>query len=91
MTRTAARSRTKSGVFVTMALNLSTYAGADAAGRALIFTPNPFQGGSSVSHWDTILTPNQLMEPSINGDLTHSVTLPPDRTFAMLRDIGWNP
>ena len=85
------RSRTKSGVFVTMALNLSTYAGADAAGRALIFTPNPFQGGSSVSHWDTILTPNQLMEPSINGDLTHSVTLPQDLTFAMLRDIGWNP
>jgi hypothetical protein len=85
------RSRTKSGVLVTMALNLATYAGADAAGRALVFTPNPFQGGSSVSHWDTIATPNQLMEPSINGDLTHSVTTPQDLTFPLLRDIGWNP
>jgi hypothetical protein len=85
------RSRTRSGVLVTMSLNLSTYAGADAAGRALVFTPNPFQGGSSVSHWDTIHTPNQLMEPSINGNLTHSVVLPQDLTFAQLRDIGWNP
>jgi hypothetical protein len=85
------RSRTKSGVLVTMTINLATYAGADAAGRALVFTPNPFQGGSSVSHWDTIATPNQLMEPSINGDLTHSVTTPQDLTFALLRDLGWNP
>jgi len=85
------RSRTRSGVMVTMQLNLSTYAGADASGRALVFTPNPFQGGSSVSHWDTIETPNQLMEPAINGDLTHSVTLPQDLTFSLLRDIGWNP
>jgi hypothetical protein len=85
------RSRTRSGVMVNMALNLAIYAGADAAGRALVFTPNPFQGGSSVSHWDTIHTPNQLMEPAINGDLTHSVLLPQDLTFALLRDIGWNP
>lgn len=85
------RSRTKSGVLVTMVLNQATYAGADAAGRALVYTPNPFQGGSSVSHWDTIATPNQLMEPSINGDLTHSVTAPQDLTFALLRDLGWNP
>jgi len=85
------RSRTKSGVLVSLALNLSAFAGADAAGRALVFTPNPFQSGSSVSHWDTSHFPNQLMEPAINGDLTHSVTLPQDLTFPMLRDIGWNP
>lgn len=85
------RSRTRSGVLATMTLNLATYAGADAAGRALVYTPNPFQGGSSVSHWDTILTPNMLMEPSISGDLTHSVIAPQDLTFAQLRDVGWNP
>ncbi len=85
------RSRTKSGVMVRMALDMSVYAGADPAGRALVYTPNPFQGGSSVSHWDTIATPNQLMEPAINGDLTHSVVVPQDLTFAMLRDLGWNP
>lgn len=85
------RSRTASGVFVTMRLNLAVYSGADPLGRALMYTPNPFQGGSSVSHWDTIMFPNQLMEPAINGDLTHSVILPQDMTFAMLRDLGWNP
>ena len=85
------RSRTRSGVMVRMALDMSVYPGADPAGRALVYTPNPFQGGSSVSHWDTIATPNQLMEPSINGDLTHSVVAPQDLTFAMLRDLGWNP
>lgn len=85
------RSRTRSGVFVNMDLNPAVYAGADPTGRALVFTPNPFQGGSSVSHWDTIATPNQLMEPSINADLTHSVTTPQDMTFALLKDLGWNP
>jgi hypothetical protein len=85
------RSRTRSGVMVKMLLNLSMYSGADVNGRALVFTPNPFQGGSSVSHWDTIATPNLLMEPAINGDLTHSVVAPQDLTFALLRDIGWNP
>lgn len=85
------RSRTKSGVMVNMDVNPAVYAGADPLGRALVFTPNPFQSGSSVSHWDTIAFPNQLMEPSINGDLTHSVTTPQDLTFALLKDLGWNP
>lgn len=83
------RSRTRSGVFGTLASDPSVRLGADAAGRALVFTPNPFQAGSSVSHWDTIATPNQLMEPNINGDLTHSVLPPADLTFRMLQDIGW--
>jgi hypothetical protein len=56
----------------------------------LLFTPDPFQGGSSVSHWDTIAFPNLLMEPNINGDLTHSVTVPQDLTRQLLLDIGWN-
>jgi hypothetical protein len=56
-----------------------------------VYTPNPFQSGSSVSHWDTIATPNLLMEPAINGDLTHSVTSPQDLTFPLLKDLGWNP
>jgi hypothetical protein len=85
------RSRNRSGVMVKMELDMNTFAGADASGRALLFTPNPFQSGSSVSHWDTIATPNLLMEPAINGDLTHSVNLPQDLTFALLKDIGWNP
>jgi hypothetical protein len=85
------RSRLHSGVFVNMDLNPAVFSGADPSGRALLFTPNPFQGGSSVSHWDTSAFPNLLMEPAINGDLTHSVITPQDLTFLTLKDLGWNP
>ena len=54
-----------------------------------LYTPNPFEGGSSVSHWDTTLTPNQLMEPSISADLSHKLTPPVDLTFSLLTDLGW--
>ncbi len=83
------RSRLHSGMFATLGVNLAIRAGADALGRALMYTPNPFQSGSSVSHWDTSMFPNQLMEPAINGDLTHEVTPPQDLTFRLLQDIGW--
>src|SRR5262249_48785631 len=57
----------------------------------LLFTPNPVQVGSTISHWDQIAFPNQLMEPAINGDLTHSVMPPQDLTLPLLRDVGWFP
>ncbi|HEY3024868.1 MAG TPA: PA domain-containing protein [Pyrinomonadaceae bacterium] len=76
-------------VNATLFVDASSTAGADPSGRPLMFTPNPVQGGSSVSHWDSSALPNQLMEPSINGDLFHSVTTPQDLTFSLLRDIGW--
>lgn len=64
-------------------------AGADASGNPLLFAPNPVQLGSSISHWDTSAYPNQLMEPAINCNLTHSVNVPQDMTMEQLRDIGW--
>ncbi|MFL6281720.1 MAG: PA domain-containing protein [Pyrinomonadaceae bacterium] len=70
-------------------LDMSVRAGADQFGKALLYTPDPFVSGSTVSHWDTIAFPNQLMEPNISGDLTHEVTPPNDLTFSELRDIGW--
>jgi len=83
------RTRTSSGVVATLGIDASQYAGADPAGRARMFAPNPFQSGSSVSHFDTIAFPNLIMEPAINGDLIHSVVLPTDLTFQLLKDIGW--
>jgi len=77
------------GVSATLGVDLSVRAGADPQDRPLLFTPNPVQGGSTISHWDTIAFPNQLMEPAINGDLTHSVKPPQDLTFKLLHDIGW--
>lgn len=58
------RSRLHSGMFATLGLDLSIRAGGDPAGRVLLFTPNPYQSGSSVSHWDTIAFPNLLMRPT---------------------------
>ncbi|MQA18038.1 PA domain-containing protein [Rugamonas rivuli] len=83
------RTRLHSNVFANLGVNLAMRAGADASGRLLMFAPNPYQGGSSVSHYDTSAFPNLLMEPAINGDLTHEVTPPFDLSFPLLRDIGW--
>lgn len=77
------------GVNATLLLDRSVPGGADAQGRALMFTPNPFQSGSSVSHFDTSTYPNQLMEPNISGDLKHFVTPPYDLTTPLFRDLGW--
>ena len=74
---------------VTLFIDTTTVAGADSAHRPLMFAPNPLVGGSSVAHWDTSLSPNQLMEPNISSDLFHSVTTPQDLTFSLLKDIGW--
>ncbi|HJZ65718.1 MAG TPA: PA domain-containing protein [Candidatus Acidoferrum sp.] len=85
------RSRTHSGMFANIGANPFVHRGADAFNRVWMYAPNPFQGGSSVSHWDISAFPNLLMEPAINGDLTHSVVPPQDLTFTLLKDIGWNP
>ncbi len=79
------------GVVATLGVDLSVRAGADAAGRALLYTPSPVAPGSTISHWDTSAFPNQLMEPNINGDLTHAVAPPQDLTLPLLRDVGWFP
>jgi hypothetical protein len=84
-----ARSRTGSGVIASMAVTGTQYAGADPLNRALLYAPNPFVSGSSVSHYDISAFRNQLMEPNINGDLTHSLLPPEDLTFRLLQDIGW--
>jgi hypothetical protein len=79
------------GVNATLGIDLSVFSGADAVGRALVNAPNPVQPGSSISHWDPVAFRNQLMEPAINADLTHSVMSPEDLTLALMRDVGWFP
>jgi hypothetical protein len=83
------RSRTQSGVVASLGLDLTRLAGTDNAGHILMYTPSIYSPGSSVSHYTTEAKPNQLMEPAINGDLSHEVTPPRDLTFPLLRDIGW--
>jgi hypothetical protein len=76
-------------MFSTIGVDTNIRQGADAAGRVMLYTPNPSVPGSSVSHWDTSAFANLLMEPAINGDLTHSVSTPFDLTLQFLLDIGW--
>jgi hypothetical protein len=61
-------------------------AGADRFGSPLLYTPDPVEPGSSVSHFDSSAVPNLLMEPSISSDLQSGVL---DLTTAVFRDIGW--
>jgi hypothetical protein len=76
-----------SGLNVTLQTDPALMAGADPQGRVMLYTPNPYVSGSSVSHWDVSATPNLLMEPAINSDLTSSV----DLTRYAFEDIGWLP
>jgi len=49
-----------------------------------MFAPSPQQPVSSVFHWDTALSPDQLLEPVYTGPV-HSPML----EFPLLQDIGW--
>jgi hypothetical protein len=77
------------GVTMDIAIDPTIRAGADANGRARVYAPFPISGGSSISHYDTVASRNLLMEPAINGDLTHFVKAPYDLTFEQFTDIGW--
>lgn len=73
------------GVAIELKLDLSVRAGADESDRVFLNTPDPIVAGSSVSHFDPATTPNTLMEPAINGDLTTNV----DLALPLFRDSGW--
>jgi hypothetical protein len=64
-------------------------AGADYRNRLYMFTPNPAQPGSSVSHYDVLARPNLLMEPFAEPNQAIAVSPPKDLTLPLLRDIGW--
>ena len=80
---------TAGSVTVSMSSDPTRRAGADAAGRPLLYTPSVLASGSSVSHWDVTAFPNLLMEPNINSDLTLTLTPPKDITLPLMKDIGW--
>jgi hypothetical protein len=83
------KSQLTAGLNATLLLDNSVPSGVDAQGRARMFAPTTVSAGSSVSHWDTSLYANQLMEPDISGDLVHSVAVSADLTGSQLRDVGW--
>ncbi len=68
-------------------VDASLLQGADNSGRVRLYAPNPYESGSSFSHYDTALVPNALMEPAITSTLRGEVNL--DLTPALFQDIGW--
>jgi hypothetical protein len=74
-------------VLATIDVNDDRLQGTDPTGFLALFTPDPVQPGSSISHWDSAATPNLLMEPTINADLPF---LELDVTPGQMQDIGWS-
>jgi len=58
--------------------------GRDPSGHVEMYAPFPQEPGSSVSHFSTALSPNELMEPFYTGP-THNREL----TSELFADIGW--
>jgi hypothetical protein len=58
--------------------------GRHPSGHVEMYAPNPLDAGSSVSHFSTSLSPDELMEPSFTG-ANHDVGL----SLAVMQDIGW--
>jgi len=85
----AATPRKRLAPFAVLFENQLKLAGADYFQRVFMFTPNPNQPGSSVSHFDTLATPNLLMEPFLNDNQAIAVSPPDDLTLQLLLDIGW--
>jgi cysteine-rich repeat protein len=72
------------GKSVTLSPTANQIVGADASGELYLFAINPYQGGSSVSHWDTYARHNLLMEPASSPDIEGT-----DITRFLMQDIGW--
>ena len=52
--------------------------------KVQIYAPNPVEGGSSISHFDTSVAPNELMEPEYTeGQYVLGLAL------YLLQDLGW--
>lgn len=60
-------------------------AGRHASGHVQIYAPAALSGGSSVSHFDTALTPHELMEPFI---FNNSLSI---LAAQAMYDFGWPP
>ena len=70
------------------ALSEGTTPDGEGTPRVLLYAPSPVERGSSISHWDTSLRPDALMEPfnTPENDVLHGIGL----SACLLRDIGWD-
>lgn len=73
------------GPEVTAVASSAFSSGVGPGGRAQIYAPNPSESGSSISHWDSALTPNEIMEPTYTT-ANHSLLI----TDELMKDLGWS-
>jgi hypothetical protein len=85
------QSTTHTGNLAWNGVNVNAQAGRFTQGvtvnsRIRLYAPATFASGSSVSHFDSALVPNVLMEPNQPLSITTSSV---DITVCALQDIGW--
>ncbi len=76
---------TNAQVQTTLRNDPARLSGASPEGYVRLYSPCVQEPGSSTYHWDTVASPNLLMEPSVSSDLAHGL----DLTLNQLLDIGW--
>jgi hypothetical protein len=74
------------GAAVNAQLSRMTAGLSNPGGRLRLYAPATWSDGSSVSHWDTVATPDLLMEPFLRPN-PQALT---DMTGCVLRDMGWS-
>ena len=57
--------------------------GRHPSGHVRMYAPNPVEPGSSASHWDAALSPDEMMEPFATANPSDLLTT------KLLQDIGW--
>ena len=73
------------GPAVAAALPGFSFSGGLNGGRMKMYTPNPIEPGSSLSHFDESAAPNLLMEPVADDDVFSQT----DLTGPAFADLGW--
>lgn len=63
---------------------VANYSNGVNQGHIRQYAPSTLSAGSSVSHFDSVLLPDELMEPSINSTLSG-----PGLAVHLMKDIGW--
>ena len=58
-------------------------AGRHPSGHVQMYAPSTVAPGSSVSHWDTALVPDEVMEPNLTANPVDLLTT------QLMKDIGW--
>jgi cysteine-rich repeat protein len=73
------------GAHVVAAAGFLTAGRDPISGHVQMYAPSTLKIGSSVSHFDTALTPNEVMEPTYTGP-NHD----PGLAVELMTDLGWN-